>query len=200
MFSQATHSYATETIPLAIIQILIQSNPVNTDTEGGIKGARIKRVSVKRGLTVFESIQQCRAQLFEGRLALNPGFFWQKELKLKGFLSFQIWAQLFEDRLALNPGHFFFGPKAFSRIHFPVIFKSFQSSTCWQKELNWIYFLSFHIWMQISRYSLRYLNQALNKPALNSNLALTLGYLNPALTRLRWSYLKLGPAVSTATR
>ena len=37
--------------------------------------------------------------------------------------------------------------------------------------------------MQISRYSLRYLNQALNKPALNSNLALTLGYLNPALTR-----------------
>ena len=72
MFSRATHSYATETIPLATIQILIQSNPVSTDTEGGIKGARIKRVSVKRGLTVFERTQQCRAQLFEGRLALNP--------------------------------------------------------------------------------------------------------------------------------
>ena len=58
---------------LYTIRILIQSNPVNMDTERGIKGARIKRASVKRGLTVFERTQQCRAQLFEGRLALNPG-------------------------------------------------------------------------------------------------------------------------------
>ena len=145
---------------LSTIQILIQSNPVNTDTEGGIKGARIKRVSVKRGLTVFERTQQCRAQLFEGRLALNPGLnltwvfsdnFLTKRIKTERLFKLSNLAQLFEDRLALNPGHFFFGPKAFSRIHFSVIFNSFQSSTCWQKELNWIYFLSFHIWMQISR-------------------------------------------------
>ena len=58
-------------------------------------------------------------------------------------------AQLFEGRLAhdlgLDPGFFFFCSKTFSWIIFSVIFKSIQSSTCWQKELNWIYFLSFHL-------------------------------------------------------
>ena len=43
-------------------------------------------------------------------------------------------AQLFEGWLALNPGfYFFFFSRAFSRIIFSVIFKSIQSSTCWQK-------------------------------------------------------------------
>ena len=50
-------------------------------------------------------------------------------------------AQLFEGRLALNPGLnltriLFLLFKRFSWIIFPVIFKSIQSSTCCQKELN----------------------------------------------------------------
>ena len=55
-----------------------------------------------------------------------------------------------------------FNPSFFLSLKdiFSVIFKSIQSSACWQKELNWIYFLSFH---------------------LNANFALTIGYLNPAL-------------------
>ena len=65
--------------------------------------------------------------------------------------------QLFEGRLAPNPWLnltrvSLFCSKVFSRITFSVIFKSIQSSNCWQKE----YYL-------------------------NSNFALTLGYLNPAL-------------------
>ena len=59
-------------------------------------------------------------------------------------------------RVRFNPGFFFFCSKTFSWIIFSVIFKSIQSSTCWQKELNWIYFSSFH---------LGYLNPALNNPA-----------------------------------
>ena len=66
---------------------------------------------------VMHSAQKCWAQLFEGRLALNPGFFFlcskafsrlifsvifrafnhhrrQNELKLKWFLSFQIWIKI----------------------------------------------------------------------------------------------------------
>ena len=53
-------------------------------------------------------------------------------------------------RVKFNPGFFFFYSKAFSRISFSVISKSIQSSTCRQKELNWIYFLSVQIWIQIS--------------------------------------------------
>ena len=37
-------------------------------------------------------------------------------------------------RVKINPGFFFFCSKAFSRIIFSVIFKSIQSSTCWQKD------------------------------------------------------------------
>ena len=51
---------------------------------------------------------------------------------------------------ALSPGYFFFRSKTFLRIIFSVIFVSIQLSTCWQNELHWIYFLSFHIWIQIS--------------------------------------------------
>ena len=40
-------------------------------------------------------------------------------------------------RVKFNLGFFFFCSKAFSRIFF------------WQNELNWIYFLSFPIWIQI---------------------------------------------------
>ena len=51
---------------------------------------------------------------------------------------------------ALSPSYFFFRSKTFLRIIFSVIFVSIQLSTCWQNELHWIYFLSFHIWIQIS--------------------------------------------------
>ena len=43
-------------------------------------------------------------------------------------------AQLFEGWSALNPGFFFFCSKTFLWIIFSVIFKSVQSSTCWQNE------------------------------------------------------------------
>ena len=76
-------------------------------------------------------------------------------------------AQLFEGRLVLNPLTWlsFFCSKAFSQIIFSVVCKSIQSLTCWQKELNWIYFLSFQIWIQIFALTLGYLNPALNNPA-----------------------------------
>ena len=65
----------------------------------------------------------------------------------------------FEGWLAFNPGFFFFSSKAFSQIIFSVIFKSIRSSTCWQKELNWIYFLSFKIWIQFLYYPWVFLTQ-----------------------------------------
>ena len=43
-------------------------------------------------------------------------------------------------RVKINPGFFFFYLKAFSRTIFSVIFKSIQSTTCWQKE--WLRALS----------------------------------------------------------
>ena len=58
-------------------------------------------------------------------------------------------AQLFEGLLVLIPDYFLFCSKAFRRIIFSVIFMGIQLSTCWQNELHWIYFFSFHIWIQI---------------------------------------------------
>ena len=72
-----------------------------------------------------------RAQLFKGRLALNPGFF--KFLELKSIFS----------------------------DNFLCYFQSFQSSTFGQKRIKT------EMLFKLSN--------------LNSNLALTLGYLNPAL-------------------
>ena len=62
-------------------------------------------------------------------------------------------AQLFEDRLALNPGlnlilFLFLLFKSIFSDNFLCYFEEHPS--CWQKELNWIYFLSFQIWIQIS--------------------------------------------------
>ena len=75
-------------------------------------------------------------------------------------MKINTWAQLFEGQLALNLGLNLTGfQKHFCLIIFSVIFRDHQSSTCWQKDLNWIYFLSFHIWIW--------------------NFALTLGYLSP---------------------
>ena len=49
-----------------------------------------------------------------------------------------------------NLGFFFLCSKAFSRIIFCLIFQSFHSSTCRQKELKLKCFLSFKILIQIS--------------------------------------------------
>ena len=65
-----------------------------------------------------------------------------------------------------NPG--FFCSKAFSWIIFCVTLRSIKSSTCWQKELNWIYFSSFHFALCVCNYvTLGYLNLALKNPALD---------------------------------
>ena len=70
------------------------------------------------------------------------------------------WAQLFKGRLALNLNFFFLRSKAFSRIIFSVTFK-------------------------VNLYTKGIKTEMLFKLSnLNSNLALTLGYLNPALNNL----------------
>ena len=71
-----------------------------------------------------------------------------------------IWAQLFEGRLAINLGFFFLCSKAFSRIIFCAIFRASNHQLVDKKTKTEMPF------------KLSYLN---------SNLALTLGYLNPAL-------------------
>ena len=71
-----------------------------------------------------------------------------------------IWAQLFEGRLAINLGFFFLCSKAFSRIIFCAIFRASNHQLVDKKTKTEMSF------------KLSYLN---------SNLALTLGYLNPAL-------------------
>ena len=64
------------------------------------------------------------------------------------------WAQLFEGRLALNPGlnltwvSLSFVKKHFLR-QFSLIFIEHRIINLLTKELNWIYFISFHIWIQI---------------------------------------------------
>ena len=74
------------------------------------------------------------------------------------------WAQLFEGRLALNPG-LNLTPVSFSCVqsifsdNFLCYFKSIQSSTCRQTVTEMLF-------------------------KLNSNLALTLGYVNPALNNV----------------
>ena len=70
-----------------------------------------------------------------------------------------IWAQLFEGRLAINLGFFFLCSKAFSRIIFCAIFRASNHQLVDKKTKTEMPF------------KLSYLN---------SNLALTLGYLNPA--------------------
>ena len=70
------------------------------------------------------------------------------------------WAQLFEGRLALNPDFFFLSSKAFSRKIFSVIFKAFNRQLLDKRTKTEMLF---------------------KRSNLNSNLALTLGYLNPAL-------------------
>ena len=52
--------------------------------------------------------------------------------------------------LNFNPSFFSFLSKALSPDNFLYSFKSIQSSNCRQRELNWICFLSSHIWVQIS--------------------------------------------------
>ena len=74
------------------------------------------------------------------------------------------WAELLEGRLALNLGSFFLCSKAFSGIILIILFWASNHLTCRQKELKLKCFLSFQ--------------------NLNSNLALNLGYLNPALNNL----------------
>ena len=49
-----------------------------------------------------------------------------------------------------NPGFFFLCLKAVSRIIFTVIFKAFNNQHEDKKELKLKWFLSFHIWIQIS--------------------------------------------------
>ena len=71
-----------------------------------------------------------------------------------------IWAQSFEGRLAINLGFFFLCSKAFSRIIFCAIFRASNHQLVDKKTKTEMPF------------KLSYLN---------SNLALTLGYLNPAL-------------------
>ena len=83
---------------------------------------------------------------------------------------------LFEGRLAFNPGFFFFCSKAFSQIIFSVIFKSIRSSTCWQKELNWIYFLSFKIWIQFLNYPWVFLTQLWTTRPSNVHVAWEFGH------------------------
>ena len=70
------------------------------------------------------------------------------------------WAQLYDGRLAINPGFFFLFSKAFSRIIFSVIFKASNNQLVENK-------IEFELIFKL--------------PYLNSNLALTLGYLDPAL-------------------
>ena len=80
---------------------------------------RAERSNVRKYVCVRSRLHfyvPSRAQLFEGQLALDPG-------------------------LNLTPVSFSLVSKAFYRIIFSVIFKSIQTSTCWPKELNWIYFL-----------------------------------------------------------
>ena len=95
------------------------------------------------GMVMYDNALKQRKIKVKPRIKLNHSIFTR--------------AQLFKGRLVLNPGFLFFCSKAFSRI----IFKSFQSSTCRQKELK------LKCFFELSN--------------LNSNLALTLGYLNPAL-------------------
>ena len=49
--------------------------------------------------------------------------------------------QLLKGRLVLNPGFSFFLQKHFFGLFSLLLFKSVQSSTCWQNELHWIYCL-----------------------------------------------------------
>ena len=67
-------------------------------------------------------------------------------------------AQLFEDRSAVNSVSFSFVKKTFLWIIFSVIFKSVQSSTCWQNEA---FTSEFKFCTNPPR--LGYLNPALNK-------------------------------------
>ena len=102
-----------------------------------VYGEKIKTAtSSRRFQAKGETCLTFRAQLFEGRLALNPG-------------------------LNFNPGFSFFCLKAFSRIIFSVIFRAFNHQLVDKKIKTEILFI------KLSN--------------LNSNLALTLGYLNPAL-------------------
>ena len=52
--------------------------------------------------------------------------------------------------LNFNLSFFFFLSKTLSPDNFLFSFKSIQSSNCTQRQLNWICFLSSHIWVQIS--------------------------------------------------
>ena len=54
--------------------------------------------------------------------------------------------------LNFNPCPFYFSSKAFSQTIFSILFRVANRQICWQKELNWICFLSFHIWIQIANY------------------------------------------------
>ena len=78
------------------------------------------------------------------------------------------WAQLFEGRLALNPCFLFLFSKQFSRIIFSVILE-LSITNLWKKRIK---------------------TEMLSN--LNSNLLLTLSYLNPALNN---SALKYKPQV-----
>ena len=67
-------------------------------------------------------------------------------------------AQFFEGRSALNPVSFSFVKKTFLCIIFSVIFKSVQTSTCWQKKL-----FTSEFKFRTNTPRLGYLNPALNK-------------------------------------
>ena len=69
-------------------------------------------------------------------------------------------------RVKLNPGFFLFLSNAFSRIIFCVSFKSIQLPSFSQKELNWIYFFKPSYLNSNFARTVRYLNLALNNPAL----------------------------------
>ena len=75
------------------------------------------------------------------------------------FLTYR--AQLFKSRLVLNPGFFFLCSKAFSWIIFSAIIRASNHQLVDKKKKKT------EMFFKLSN--------------LNSNLALTLGYLNPAL-------------------
>ena len=78
--------------------------------------------------------------------------------RLRYAREFQFWAQLFKGRSALNPG---LNLTSFLFLLFKSIFSDIHRASNHQlvdkKKLNWIYFISFHIWIQ---------PWALNSPAL----------------------------------
>ena len=63
------------------------------------------------------------------------------------FLAF--WAQLFEGGVALPT---FLFPKFHSIFSHNFLYSLLEYSVVRQKELNWIFFLSLHLWIQISHF------------------------------------------------